>query len=182
MYLALPVLILGSCGPPETPLAGAARRGDADEVRRLVKEGANPDERCGVNNWTPLMHAVHKEQLATSVALLKAGADADARAGGQTALIMAASYGNVEIVKALLAGGADPYLTMPDGGNALAAAIGGATDIDKFTLGQCQTETIKALLARAPDLTEGNGAWSKFARLTARASGCPEVRAGAMRQ
>ena len=51
--------------------------------------------------------------MASAVALLKAGANSSARAGRQTALIMAAGYGDVEMVKSLLDHGADPYLAMP---------------------------------------------------------------------
>jgi len=43
-------------------------------------------------------------------------------------------------VRLLLAKGADPYAETPDGDNALAAAVGGVPDIDKFTVGKCQTE------------------------------------------
>ena len=38
-----------------------------------------------------------------------------------------------------------------------AAAIGGTTGIYKFTMGQCQTKTVKAQLAKAPDPTAGKG-------------------------
>ena len=48
--------------------------------------------------------------------------------------------------------GADPHTQSSAGLNALDVAILGSTDIDRFTLGHCQTETIQALLSKAPDL------------------------------
>jgi ankyrin repeat protein len=86
-------------------------------------------------------------------ALLDAGADPNERAGGgSTALIMAAGYGATDIVRLLLAHGADPRIKDRNGDSALAVAISGVGDIDKFTLGHCQAATVKALLDAAPDL------------------------------
>ena len=55
-------------------LVWAARSGAADSIPVLVKHGANPNLTNGVNSWTPLMHAIHKHQVAAVGALLKAGA------------------------------------------------------------------------------------------------------------
>ena len=41
---------------------GAVRSGDVVEVRRMLANGADPNEPEGVNDWTPLMHAIHKNQ------------------------------------------------------------------------------------------------------------------------
>jgi ankyrin repeat protein len=90
-------------------------------------------------------------------------------------LIMAAGYGYGDIVRLLLAKGADPYAETPDGDNALAAAVGGVPDIDKFTVGKCQTDTVSALLQEAPDLKLPANFYGRAARLAARAAGCVEV-------
>jgi len=138
---------------PVSELIGAARRGDAAAVHRLIRSGADPNERGGVNGWTALMHAVHKQQPATVRALLEDKADPNARAGkGYTALIMAAGYGNDELVRLLLENGADPLLKASDGETALSAAVSGSMDIDKWTYGHCQTETVRALIEYSPGL------------------------------
>ena len=87
-------------GPPLSPLIVAAREGDTARIAELVKAGANVNERGGVNDWTPLMHAVHKNQPEAVVALLAAGADIDATAGARgrdTALRLAEVQDRPEI-------------------------------------------------------------------------------------
>jgi ankyrin repeat protein len=122
------------------------------------------------------MHAIHKYQRASVEALIAGGADVNARGpDGMTALIMAAGYGYSDIVRVLLANNADAYAETVDGANALAAAVGGVPDIDKFTLGKCQTETVAALLKKAPDLKLKDNYYGRAARLAARAAGCTDV-------
>lgn len=107
------------------------------------------------------------------VELLKAGADPNQRAdGGSTALIMAAGYGNVEMVRLLLDHGADPRMVDLNGDSALTVAVSGVPDIDKFTLGSCQSETVKTLLNAAPDLRVSRNLWGRLARLAS----CDETR------
>jgi len=132
----------------------AARDGDVTSVRRLVEDGADPSLPGGVNGGTPLMHAIHKDQAGAVAALLEAGGDADATVGdGQTALMMAAGYGQTEIVRLLLDAGADAYATRAHGLTALDEALIGTSDIDRFTLTHCQTDTVETLLDHAPELT-----------------------------
>ena len=66
------MLALAGCGMHrEMPsLISAARDGNVELIRTLIKQGADPNERAGVNGWTPLMHAIHKDQKAAVVALL----------------------------------------------------------------------------------------------------------------
>jgi ankyrin repeat protein len=87
------------------PLCTAARAGDTARITQLIKAGADPDERGGVNNWTALMHATHKNQPRAVRALLNAGADVNATAGvrgGDTALRLAEIQGLEEIAALLL--------------------------------------------------------------------------------
>lgn len=153
--LILPLLLLG-CGirPSLPPLIQAAREGRVDQIPVLVKQGADPNQQAGVNGWTPLMHAIHKNQKGSVIALLEAGADVNARSrDGGTPLMMAAGYGYTDMVNTLLDRGADAHLQMADGSNALTFAVVGANDIDRFTVTDCQGPTVKALLAHAPDLS-----------------------------
>ncbi len=170
-------LLMIGCGmQPDNPLIGAARSGDARTITTLLAGGADPNQRWGVNHWTPLMHAIHKYQKASVEALLAGGADVNAAGpNGMTPLIMAAGYGYSDIVRILLAKGADPYAETVDGENALAAAVGGVPDIDKFTVGKCQTDTVAALLKKAPDLKLKDNFHGRAARLAARAAGCTDV-------
>jgi ankyrin repeat protein len=131
------ITLLAACGPfgqNLSPIIGAAREGDTARITELAKAGADVNVRGGVNSWTPLLHAIHKNQIGSVRALLDAGADVNAPGGGgATPLVMAAGYGYTDIVKLLLGRGAR------NSGEALSAAVTGTSDIDRFTVGQCQT-------------------------------------------
>lgn len=149
-----------------TALMFAARAGDAETVNALLDAKADPSARDCRRGWTPLIHAIHKHQLGAARALVSRGADVNARAGGcgeeaaesgMTPLMYAAMYDNPDLVKLLLESGADPHAES-DGSNALAHAVGGASlgklsDIDRAATRPCPTETVRLLLARAPDLS-----------------------------
>jgi ankyrin repeat protein len=66
---------------------------------------------------------------------------------------MAAAYGNDDMVKLLLDRGADAGRMTPDGLTVLDFAIRGATDIDRFTLLDCQYSTVALLVRRHPELS-----------------------------
>ncbi len=159
-----------------TALIAAARSGAMESIRALARLGADPDLRGGVNDWTPLMHAIHKGQRGAAATLLEAGADSNVKIGrGFTALMMAAGYGEAGTVRLLLSRGADPRFTAPDGSSGLAAAVSGVPDIDKFTLGDCQTETVEALLDAAPDLRLSDAGHGRWARRLAHWRNCDQV-------
>jgi len=165
-------LLLIACGSglptSEPPLILAARNGDVAEVRRLVKAGADPNMHGGANDWPALLNAVHKHQLGTAAALLELGADANrGYPHNYTPLMMAAGYGHTDMVKLLLAHGASTRVVNWEGATALDLALEGANDIDRFTLFQCQDETVNALRAADPSLRE-----NKFARRWAQVKRC----------
>jgi hypothetical protein len=169
-------MLIGCALQPDNPLIGAARSGDTPTIVKLLARGADANQRWGVNGWTPLMHAIHKNQKASVEALLAGGADANTRGNqGMTALMMAAGYGYADIVQLLLDKGADPYAETPDGDNALVMAVGGVPDIDKFTVGQCQAQTVAVLLKKAPDLRLKDNLHGRAARLAAHTGGCTDV-------
>jgi hypothetical protein len=163
------LLALAACGGlPSSPLISAARNGDTAEIRRLAAAGADPNETGGANGWTALMHAIHKHRDGSVAVLLDAGANPNARVGsGHTALIMAAGYGYTGTVKLLLARGADPRLTTANGDSALEAAVAGTTDIDRFTLGDCQASTVRALLDKDPTLKIRDSFWGRMSKRAA---------------
>ncbi|HYL75203.1 MAG TPA: ankyrin repeat domain-containing protein [Bryobacteraceae bacterium] len=166
-------LLSAGCGLRQnTPtLVGASRDGRVDLIPVLIKQGADPNQRSGVNGWTPLMHAIHTHQKGSVIALLDNGADVNARGdGGSNPLLMAAGYGYTDIVNILLDRGADAHAQLQNGDNALTLAILGVSDIDRFTLGDCQDSTVRALLERAPDLHLKNSPAA-----AAKAKGCAGV-------
>src|SRR6202000_750964 len=86
-----------------TPLHTAAQSGELDLVKKLLAKGANPNART----------------TATPAGGGRGGGGGGAAlrtaSGEQTALMFAAKANHPEIVKALLAAGADPKLKAQDG-------------------------------------------------------------------
>jgi hypothetical protein len=78
-------------------------------------------------------------------------------------------------VKKLLGSGADPYVESENGATPLTNAVAGAWDIDRLISPVCQTETVKALLRAAPDLTLGDDFQSRAALWFAKRKGCTEI-------
>jgi Ankyrin repeats (many copies) len=94
---------------------------DGDEARaiQLINEGADPNSTLGTYSvefverhfvqGVPLHFALASARPKVAVALIEAGADPNSRnREGQTALIVAVNRGYTEVVRALLAKGADP--------------------------------------------------------------------------
>jgi hypothetical protein len=155
-----------------TPLASAARSGRVEAIDLLLARGADPHLGCGVNRWTPLLHALHKDQLAAAQRLLATCTAPSAEL--DKALFMAAGYAQSEAVTALLKRGADPNKDFGDGANALSNAVAGAFDIDTSYRGcEAHTQTAKALMA-TPGLAL-RGAAGVSARRSAERRGCTEM-------
>jgi len=133
----------------------AAREGDAPAIRAIVKRGCDPNAAYGALNWTPLMHAISRNQIEAVKALLDSGADVNKTGDYETEprtkqlrvtpLMMAAGYGYTPIVELLLQRGADPAPADSDGNRALDYALTGT--LYRRTLFECQDSTVKALLA-----------------------------------
>jgi ankyrin repeat protein len=167
-----------------TALVWAARNGSTEVANALIEARADMNARdCAVNGWTPLIHAIHKNNNEMARLLIDRGADVNARAGkctdkliesGATALLHAAGEDNTEIVRALLDKGADPYAEY-DRENALSRAVAGAMDFSRPDDKQCPTETVKALLESAPDLTTKRTVWDRKSVFVARHKGCTEL-------
>ena len=120
---------------------------------------------CATRTKPSLIQAIQENKKATVVALLNAGADVNQRgAGGRTPLMLAAGYGQTDVVKALLDRGADVHAQMSDGSNALTTAVIGGLD--------CNGSTIRALLDRAPDLRLGGSERVVRAVAAAKIKGC----------
>jgi ankyrin repeat protein len=90
------------------PLSEAVQSGNVDVVRLLLEHGAEPNM-TNLEGETALMVAARSGQLAAAELLLEHGADVDAKEtwGGQSALMWAAAQSQPEMIKLLIAAGAN---------------------------------------------------------------------------
>jgi ankyrin repeat protein len=160
-----------------TALMWAARAGALDAMAALIDGGANLDARDTRNGWTPLLHAVHKQQAGAVQLLLERGADPNARTEALTPLLMAAADPDPELVTLLLRHGADPRARGYGGATALSQAVSGGalSDIERPLLGGCRTQTVRALLAHDPTLEIPETIAGHHSLWWARFHGCQEV-------
>jgi ankyrin repeat protein len=92
-----------------TALHAAVLRSDLNLVRDLLAHGANPNAQ--ITKGTPLRRNSQDYNLPATLI-------------GATPYWLAAKYVEADLMRALLAGGADPSLTLPDGTTPLMAAVG----------------------------------------------------------
>ncbi|MET9729576.1 ankyrin repeat domain-containing protein [Streptomyces sp. NPDC006458] len=129
-------------------LVTAALLGRADEVRTLLRSGADPNA-PDPDGTTPLYQASVQGGTEIVRLLLAAGADPDTESGHGsegTPLCAAACWGHTPTVRALLTGGADPSLR-EDGGM-------GLTPLEWARRGPCP-ETVAVLEAAAGGRLQG---------------------------
>lgn len=124
LLLSLSLATHAETSAMNTPLLDAARHGDAPAVRQLLDRGALPDTRND-QGQTALLVATHANQVEVAKVLIEAGVDVDhLNRLHWTALLEAVILGDggpryVEIVRRLLAAGADPRITDKEGVTAL---------------------------------------------------------------
>ncbi len=114
---------------PSKELVEAAKGGDLETVRRLLKTGADVESKDS-RGQNALLHASYKGHLGVVQELIRAGADVNmVGSRGETPLLAAADGGNPEVLKALIAaGGNRDYRN--DGGATLLAAAANRGDIE----------------------------------------------------
>jgi cytohesin len=106
-------------------LVDAVRRGDVQEVARLLAAGADPNVK-DLDGHTPLHYAAEQCRADIAELLLKHGADPNARDDhGKTPLHRAVAVGCVEVAELLLSRGADPNVRDKDGYTPLLNLAGG---------------------------------------------------------
>jgi ankyrin len=97
-----------------TALLFAARSGDAESARLLVASGADVNDALP-DGSSALIVAAHSGHTRVAEMLLDKGADANAGAVGYTALHAAVLRGDLALVKALIAHGANPNAPITKG-------------------------------------------------------------------
>ncbi|HEV7514668.1 MAG TPA: ankyrin repeat domain-containing protein [Thermoanaerobaculia bacterium] len=165
--LVATVVLLGFRGQRSRsfpPLHLAARSGSVQAVTVLLDSGVGPEELDrGPNGWTPLLHAIHKDQLAVVRLLLARGADPNRLAvNGTSPLNLAASQGDLVTVRTLIAAGA-----RVEGRSGISALLNAATGGHR--------QVVETLLTAAPGLRVPAGPRYWVARLLAHLRGDREM-------
>ena len=113
-------LLISAAVPPDSPVADAAMRGDAGEVRELLRAGADVNAAQG-DGMTALHWAAESGQLELADVLVFAGANLEAatRLGAFTPLMVASRAGHAGIVRLLADAGANLEATTETGETAL---------------------------------------------------------------
>lgn len=149
----LGLMLLGATlAPPDTPVADAARDGDIEAVRALVRAGADVNAAQG-DGMTALHWAAERGSVELAEVLLHAGANVDAgtRIGGYTPLHIAAKEARGDVALLLLRSGSDPGATTTNSGVTplhLAAQSG-------------STVVLQALLDAGADVDVTERAWDQ---------------------
>lgn len=121
------ILMIGlRFGRSSSDLHAAAKQGDAELIIKLVQDGMDVNQ-PNLEGQTPLMLAVQADSHALEVTnlLLTQGAKVnEVDTYGNTALIYAAQVGGLDVIKALVAHGADAAIANKSEATALDFAIG----------------------------------------------------------
>jgi ankyrin repeat protein len=159
-------LLLWAGAPPESPVADAAMRGDGDQVRQLLRSGADVNAAQG-DGMTALHWAAERRDAPMAEVLLAAGANpaATTRLGEYTPLHIAAKSGADGAARALLDAGANPEARTSTGGAAPLHFAAGAGD----------ARVVEALVSRGTDVDVREEVWLQTPLMFAAAGGHVEV-------
>lgn len=151
LWTALGAAAVFASAAPDAPLADAAMRGDVEQVRSLLKSGAEVNAAQG-DGMTALHWAAELGSVPMAEMLIAAGASLEAltRLGGYTPLHLAAEAGRAPVAGKLLAAGA----------NARAATTTGVTALH-LAAEAGSTETITVLVKHGADVNARENAWAQ---------------------
>jgi ankyrin repeat protein len=131
----------------EPEFIGAAERGDAAAVKKLIGGGLAVDA-ANERGTTALIAAVQRNHLEVAKLLVQAGADVNRQdAAKQSAFLIAAAEGNLELLRLMLGNGAD--VNRPDGTDSTALIC---------AAGRGHVDAVKALLKTPVKLDHVNRA------------------------
>jgi ankyrin repeat protein len=136
-------------GPRDPALIEAVKKGDLSQVILLLQNGISPDSTD--ENGCPALHwAVKENRRAVAEILLAHGAKVDAEDGSNTPLVMAAGFGDEEMVRLLLAHGAMVNNKVNSHSALLVASFGVVTkripaEIAKLILGEDSAAEVAAM-------------------------------------
>lgn len=132
VFGALSLAIMVAAAPAEAPVADAAMRGDIEQLRTLLRDGADVNAAHG-DGMSALHWAAERGYPEVAQTLLYAGAETEAatRIGEYRPLHIASRNGNLELVSILVEAGADvSAVTDPSGSTPLhLAAVSGNQDV-----------------------------------------------------
>jgi ankyrin repeat protein len=149
-------------------LFAAIRNNDISEMQQAIKEGADVNHVCPFGS-TPLIWGDKSEEMVDL--LLQAGADPNKSGTGETPLVSAAGSGNLQVVKKLIAAGADIH-TVHESGDFINNAYSAATGNGKYDV----ADYLKSLGAGNPKpaksepLKPGVKSWNDFSELLVKSS------------
>ena len=147
---AVLVALSGWALAPDAPVADAAKRGDLEGVRALVREGADVNAAQG-DGMTALHWAAMNGDVEMAQVMIYAGAGVKAltRLGAYTPLHLASQKGHGDVVSILLEAGADANaLTTTGGGSPL-----------HFAAASGDVETVSALIDAGAVLDVAEQQW-----------------------
>src|SRR4051794_38982357 len=181
--IGLAVLLTGaSDGRP--PLVDAARNGDREALRTLVRKGIDVNA-AEADGTTALQWASYRDDLESAEILIRGGARVDAANElGATALWAASQNGGEAMVRTLLAAGANPNAALLAGETPVMVAaragkprvverlIAAGADVNAraargqtalmWAVGQKHADVVGVLLAHGADLSARSEAWSQM--------------------
>jgi ankyrin repeat protein len=144
--------LLAASLPPDAPMADAAMRGESEQVRALIKSGADVNLAQG-DGMTALHWAAELGDVEMATMLIAAGANLESvtRIGGIRPLHLAAENGQAKVARTLLDAGA-----LAEAGR----AVTGTTPLH-FAARAGSVETIDALLQHGADVDARELEWAQ---------------------
>ena len=162
--VATAVMVAVVVGAGDSALIKAVKAGHVQEVRALIKKGADVNARSG-DGSSPLLWAVDYSNIEIARALIAAKATVDvANDFGVTPLLHASRTGDAPMVDLLLRAGANASLAHPEGETPLMAAASSGS-----------VPAVRALLARGANVNATDKFQNATALMWAAAEGHVEV-------
>ncbi len=155
-------LLLWAGSPATSPVADAAMRGDSDEVRALLRTGADVNAAQG-DGMTALHWSAEHDDAEMARMVVQAGGNVDAvtRLGDYTPLHLAAKAASTSVVRVLLDAGASPHRV---------TSTGGATPLH-FAAQAGDMQALAALVDHGAEVDARESMWLQTPLMFAAASG-----------